>query len=35
VNSIRITETDIDISTLLWSEDVHDFVAGPVKCFSR
>jgi 3',5'-cyclic AMP phosphodiesterase CpdA len=35
VNSIRITETDIEVSTLLWSVDQRDFVAGPVKCFGR
>ena len=26
---------DIEVSTLLWSEAEHDFVAGPVKCFGR
>jgi 3',5'-cyclic AMP phosphodiesterase CpdA len=35
VNSIRITPTEIEVSTLLWSEDVANFVAGPVKCFTR
>jgi 3',5'-cyclic AMP phosphodiesterase CpdA len=35
VNSIRITDTDIDVSTLVWSEERRDFVAGPAKCFSR
>jgi 3',5'-cyclic AMP phosphodiesterase CpdA len=35
VNSIRITATDIEVSTLLWSVDQRDFVAGPVKCFGR
>ena len=35
VNSIRITETDIEVSTLVWSDETRDFVAGPVKCFSR
>jgi 3',5'-cyclic AMP phosphodiesterase CpdA len=35
VNSIRITEADIEVSTLVWSDETHDFVAGPVKCFSR
>jgi 3',5'-cyclic AMP phosphodiesterase CpdA len=35
VNSIRITEADIEISTLVWSDETRDFAAGPVKCFSR
>jgi len=35
VNSIRITEQDIEVSTLVWSNDMRDFVPGPVKCFSR
>jgi len=35
VNSIRITEAEIEVSTLVWSDDTRDFVAGPVKCFSR
>jgi 3',5'-cyclic AMP phosphodiesterase CpdA len=35
VNSIRITEKDIEVSTMVWSNDVRDFVPGPVKCFAR
>jgi 3',5'-cyclic AMP phosphodiesterase CpdA len=35
VNSIRITAQDIEISTLVWSNDERAFVAGPVKCFAR
>jgi len=35
VNSIRISDEEIEVSTLVWSSDSHDFVAGPVKCFSR
>ena len=35
VNSIRITGGDIEVSTLVWSNDKRDFVAGPVKCFNR
>lgn len=35
VNSIRITERDIEVSTLVWSDDRRDFVAGPAKCFAR
>jgi len=35
VNGIRISDTEIEVSTLVWSNDASDFVAGPVKCFSR
>lgn len=35
VNSIRITPTDIEVSTMLWSEKDMGFVAGPAKCFKR
>ena len=35
VNSIKITDADIEVSTLLWSTEQRDFVAGPVKCFAR
>lgn len=35
VNSIKITDSEIEVSTLLWSDDQGDFVAGPVKCFAR
>jgi 3',5'-cyclic AMP phosphodiesterase CpdA len=35
VNSIRITAEDIEISTLVWSNDERTFIAGPVKCFAR
>jgi len=35
VNSIRITDKQIEVSTLVWSADARDFVAGPVKCFPR
>jgi 3',5'-cyclic AMP phosphodiesterase CpdA len=35
VNSIRISDEDIQVSTLVWSPDQHDFIAGPVKCFIR
>jgi 3',5'-cyclic AMP phosphodiesterase CpdA len=35
VNSIRITATEIGVSTMLWSDDDSAFVAGPVKRFSR
>ena len=35
VNSIRITDSGIEVSTLLWSTETRDFVAGPAKCFAR
>ena len=35
VNSIRIGAGEIEVSTLVWSDERRDFVAGPVKCFSR
>jgi 3',5'-cyclic AMP phosphodiesterase CpdA len=35
VNSIKITEADIEVSTMLWSAEQRNFVAGPVKCFAR
>ncbi|MGH7619734.1 MAG: metallophosphoesterase family protein [Gemmatimonadaceae bacterium] len=35
VNSIRIMEREIEVSTLLWSDEQRTFVAGPVKCFAR
>jgi 3',5'-cyclic AMP phosphodiesterase CpdA len=35
VNSITISDTEIEVSTLLWSDERKDFVAGPVKCFTR
>ncbi|HEY4215630.1 MAG TPA: metallophosphoesterase [Gemmatimonadaceae bacterium] len=35
VNSIRITESSIEVSTLLWSAQTRDFVSGPAKCFAR
>lgn len=35
VNSITISETEIEVSTLLWSDERKEFVAGPVKCFTR
>ena len=25
----------IEVSTMVWSNDVRDFVPGPVKCFAR
>jgi 3',5'-cyclic AMP phosphodiesterase CpdA len=35
VNSIRITQAEIEVSTLLWSPQANNFVPGPVKCFTR
>jgi hypothetical protein len=35
VNSIRITESEIEVSTLVWSNDERNFIGGPVKCFVR
>jgi 3',5'-cyclic AMP phosphodiesterase CpdA len=35
VNSIRISDSEIQVSTLVWSTEQHDFIAGPVKCFTR
>jgi len=35
VNSIRISESEIEVSTLVWSANERDFLPGPVKCFSR
>ena len=35
VNSIRITDADIEVSTLVWSTERREFVAGPAKCFAR
>jgi 3',5'-cyclic AMP phosphodiesterase CpdA len=35
VNSITISDTEIEVSTLLWSDEQKDFVPGPVKCFVR
>ncbi|HYC51132.1 MAG TPA: metallophosphoesterase [Gemmatimonadaceae bacterium] len=35
VNTIRITEQDIDVRTLLWSNDDRAFVEGPQRCFNR
>jgi 3',5'-cyclic AMP phosphodiesterase CpdA len=35
VNSIRITEKDIEVSTMLWSNEARNFIPGPVKCFAR
>ncbi len=35
VNSIRISDADIEVSTMVWSNERREFVAGPSKCFAR
>jgi 3',5'-cyclic AMP phosphodiesterase CpdA len=35
VNRIRITPTEIEVSTLIWAEKEKNFVAGPARCFNR
>ena len=35
VNSIRITRSAVEVSTLVWSADARGFVPGPSKCFAR
>jgi 3',5'-cyclic AMP phosphodiesterase CpdA len=35
VNSIRITPKDIDVKTLIWSQDARAFITGPAQCFDR
>jgi 3',5'-cyclic AMP phosphodiesterase CpdA len=35
INSIRISPSEIEIATMLWSETDTNFVAGPAKCFKR
>lgn len=35
VNSIRITSSTVEVSTLVWSAETRGFVAGPSKCFAR
>jgi len=35
VNSIRITDADIEVSTMVWSNERREFVAGPSKCCAR
>ncbi len=35
VNSIRISPSEIEVSTLVWSDQQHTFMPGPVKCFAR
>lgn len=35
VNSIRITEREIDVSTLVWSSETRAFSPGPDQCFAR
>jgi 3',5'-cyclic AMP phosphodiesterase CpdA len=35
VNSIRVTDGQIEVSTLVWSAERREFAPGPVKCFAR
>jgi 3',5'-cyclic AMP phosphodiesterase CpdA len=35
VNSIRITDDEIEVSTLVWSSDTRAFSPGPDQCFAR
>ena len=35
VNTIRITEKDIDVHTLIWSAETRTFGPGPQQCFTR
>jgi len=35
VNAIRVSDHDIEVSTLVWSDKEGNFVAGPQKCFPR
>ena len=35
VNTIRITRTEVDVHTLIWSAEQRNFVAGPHRCFQR
>lgn len=35
VNTIRITEDEIEVSTLVWSSDQAAFIPGPSRCFNR
>jgi 3',5'-cyclic AMP phosphodiesterase CpdA len=35
VNTIRISKTEVDVHTLIWSAEERAFVVGPQRCFSR
>lgn len=35
VNSIRVTPKQIDVKTLIWSQDARAFISGPAQCFDR
>jgi hypothetical protein len=35
VNRIRISPTELEVSTLIWEEKGKGFVAGPARCFNR
>jgi 3',5'-cyclic AMP phosphodiesterase CpdA len=35
VNSIRITDREIEVTTLIWSNESRAFSTGPTQCFAR
>ena len=35
VNRIRISSEEIEVSTLVWSSDLRNFIPGPSRCFAR
>jgi len=35
VNSIRITDREIEVTTLVWSNETRAFSEGPTQCFTR
>jgi len=35
VNSIRITDREIEVTTLVWSHETRAFSEGPTQCFTR
>ena len=35
VNSIRVSQNQTEVSTLVWSASANAFVPGPIKCFKR
>jgi hypothetical protein len=35
VNSIRIADREIEVTTLVWSNETRAFSEGPTQCFTR
>ena len=35
VNSIRVSQDNVEVATLVWSNSDRGFVPGPTKCFKR